>query len=65
MKLPPSKPHPELDALLKDAKTGRRLTAAEFRAQRISWAYGNTWNDRIARDTVERIHDEMYGRPED
>ena len=39
MRLPPCKPHPELDALLKRAAQ-HKMTAAERRAQKRSWVAG-------------------------
>ncbi|MCA1831248.1 MAG: hypothetical protein LC750_00610 [Actinobacteria bacterium] len=55
--------HPELEALLARLPP---MTPTQLRAQRISWAYGNCAieNPLITREMVERIHDEMYGKPE-
>lgn len=69
MKLPmkPLPHHPELEALLAKAKTLPPMTPTQLRAQRISWTYGNCSldNPSITREMVERIHDEMYGKPEE
>lgn len=64
----PSKPtplRPELDALIEAARKLPPMTPAQLRAQRISFAYGNCSieNPNITREMVERIHDEMYGKP--
>lgn len=58
---------PELAALLERAKDLPPMTPAQLREQRISWAYGNCAieNPNVTREMVERIHDEMYGRPSD
>jgi hypothetical protein len=54
---------PELDRLLEAARRLPPMTPAQLRLQRISFAYGNTSfdNDRITKEMVEQIHDEMYG----
>lgn len=56
---------PEFEALLKQTAARGPMTPAELRAQRISFAYGNCSieNPSITREMVERIHDEMYGKP--
>lgn len=61
----PIPPNPELERLLKWAAQQPPMTPAQLRAQRISWAYGNCAieNPRITREMIERIHDEMYGKP--
>jgi hypothetical protein len=58
---------PELEALLRQAAARGPMTPAELREQRISWAYGNCGieNPNITRDMVERVHDEIYGKPQD
>lgn len=65
LRMKPLPPNPELDALLRAAIARGPMTAAELRAQRISWAYGNCsiGNPRITRKMVEDLHDEMYGKP--
>lgn len=57
---------PELARLLEWAAKQPPMTPAQLRAQRISWAYGNCAmeNPRITREMVEKLHDEMYGKPE-
>lgn len=60
----PLPPHPELEALLKATRDLPPMTPAQLRAQRVSFAYGNCDNPSITREMVERIHDEMYGKPE-
>ena len=57
----------ELVRLLEQAKTLPPMTPAQLRQQRISWAYGNVGieNTRVTREMAEKIHDEMYGNPED
>lgn len=59
-------PNPELERLLEAARNAPPMTAAELRDQRISWAYGNCAieNPNVTKEMVERIHDEMYGKPE-
>jgi hypothetical protein len=66
MKIKAAPPRPKLDALIEAARKLPPMTPAQLRAQRISFAYGNTSfeNPRITREMVERIHDEIYGRPE-
>jgi hypothetical protein len=61
----PLPPNPELDALLARVKDLPPMTPAQLRAQRISWAYGNCaiGNPNITKEMVERVHDEMYGKP--
>lgn len=61
----PLPPYPELERLLEWARNAPPMTAAEIRAQRISFAYGNCAIDNpdITKEMVERIHDEMYGKP--
>lgn len=64
----PMKPlprHPKLEELLRRVKDMPPMTPAERREQRISWAYGNVAlsNPSVTREMVERIHDEMYGKP--
>lgn len=64
----PSKPtpeRPELDALIKAALAAPPMTPAQLREQRISFAYGNCAieNPNVTKEMVERIHDEMYGKP--
>lgn len=63
-----SKPCPqriELARLIEHARTLPPMTPAQLREQRISFAYGNTAmeNDRITKEMVTKIHDEMYGVP--
>ncbi len=41
MRLPPSTPHPELNALIEQAMARPPMTPAELQAQRISFAFGN------------------------
>ena len=62
MRLPPSKPNPELDALLAKAK-GHKMTRAEIDAQRKSWVVGNMMLDHpeMTREEVERIYREVTG----
>lgn len=62
----PLPPRPELEALLKAARDLPPMTPAQLREQRISFAYGNCAieNPNVTREMVERIHDEMYGKPE-
>lgn len=62
----PLPPNPRLEALLKAAKDRPPMTSAQLREQRISWAYGNCAidNPNVTRERVERIHDEIYGKPE-
>lgn len=64
----PTKPlptRPDLEALLRQAAARGAMTPAELREQLISFAYGNCSieNPSITREMVERIHDEMYGKP--
>ena len=55
---------PELERLLKAVRDLPPMTAAELRAQRISFTYGNcSWNSNITREMVEREHDRIYGKP--
>lgn len=66
LRIKPLPPNPELDRLIEWARKQPPMTAAELRAQRISWAYGNCGleNPNITKEMVERIHDEMYGKPQ-
>lgn len=59
MKLPPSKPHPELDALLEKTR-GYVMTPAEREAQRKSWVVGELMlgDENLERDEAERRYDE-------
>lgn len=67
MKIPPSKPHPELDALIAESRARGPLTPAEIWDQRISFAYGNSMdNPDVTREMVTKRATEMYGpRPSD
>lgn len=62
----PIKTNPELLALLEATKNLPPMTPAQLREQRISWAYGNCAidNPNVTREMVERLHDEIYGKPE-
>lgn len=56
---------PKLEHLLRAALVTSPMTPAQLREQRISFVYGNCAIDNrsITREMVERIHDEMYGKP--
>lgn len=52
----------ELEASLK-AAAQRKMTPAELREQRISWAYGNQpAGSKVTREQVQQLHDELYGK---
>lgn len=61
-KLPPSKPHRELNRLLREAAR-RPLTPAELWKQRVSFVYGQLQDcaPEITRDQVEARATEIYG----
>lgn len=62
MRFTPSKPHPELDRLLKEAAS-RPMTPAEIWDQRVSWAYGQMMEcaPEVTREQVEQRAVDMYG----
>lgn len=62
MKLPTSKAHPELDALLKKA-AHHVMTPAEIWDQRVSFAYGQMMDcaPNITREDVEKRATELHG----
>lgn len=57
MRLPPSKPNPELDALLAAAKNAPPMTKDELRAQRKSWVIGEMMleHPEMTREYAERL----------
>ena len=56
-----TKPHPELDELLRKL-AGHKMTPAEIWDQRVSWAYGNLPHDSTTtREQVEACAIKMYG----
>jgi membrane carboxypeptidase/penicillin-binding protein len=63
MKLPPSKPHPELDALLAKVKDMPPMTKEQIEAQRKSWVIGEMMlsNLGMTREEAERIYNEALG----
>jgi len=60
MRLPPSKPHPELDALLTKTR-GYVMTAEEREAQRESWVVGEMMlsHPKMTREEAKRIYDNV------
>ncbi len=60
MRLPPSKPHPELDALLAKAKD-YVMTAEEREAQRESWVVGEMMlaHPEMTRERAKQIYDSV------
>ena len=59
---PPSKPHPEMDALIAKAKAMPPMTPAELQAQRISFAFGNLpEGSTMTREDVAALDYAKYG----
>lgn len=60
LRLPPSKPHPELDALLERTK-GYVMTPAEREAQRESWVVGEMMlaHPEMTREEAKHIYDNV------
>jgi hypothetical protein len=63
MRLPPSEPHPELDALLAKART-YVMTADERAAQRKSWVVGEMMLEHpdMTREEAVRVYDDVSYR---
>lgn len=58
----PKAAHAELEVLLRRAAEFK-MTPAQIREQRISWAYGNMpHGSKVTREQVEKLHDELYGK---
>lgn len=62
----PLKDSPKIAELLRKAVARGPMTAAQIRAQCISWTYGNCGieNPNLTREMVADIYDKMYGKPE-
>jgi len=62
MQLSPSKPNPELDALIERAKN-HVMTKAERDAQRKSWVIGETMlaHPEMTREEAERLYQRVIG----
>lgn len=64
-RLPPCKPHPELDRLLEKVRAeGSVMSRAEFLAQQKSWVIGELMlsNFEMSRERAEAIYGEVAGR---
>jgi hypothetical protein len=62
MQLPPSKPNPELDALIERAKN-HVMTKAERDAKLKSWIIGETMlaHPEMTREAAERLYQRVIG----
>ena len=60
MKLPPTKPNPELDCLLK-AAANHVMTPREIWLQRVSFVFGQLMESKVTREEVEARAVETYG----